>query len=228
MVDGIRLTCDTRYKEKEKLLTFVTDQNRLIANNISKTDALIEKWSSKMKYTINKILLAGSIAVGLASTAVAGNIQLHLDKYQPRLKVPTPAIQAVVNPNCPNPAVREVRAQVLSTNATHARVRITAVLENTGQAAYRTNPQQQTITLARDNAPVKTQRFGNMNPGGRIFIRYDENVSIRGYGEFTPTFHAYLSYDPDIHIDGNPANDDCRANDNRKSLSGNVVNALLR
>jgi len=159
---------------------------------------------------------------------MAGNLQLQLDKYQPRLKVPTPVIQAAVNPNCPNPAVTDVRAQVLSQNATHARVRITAVLQNTGQAAYRTGSHQQTITLARDNAPVKTRRFGNMSPGGRTFIRYDENVSIHGYGEFTPTFHAYLSYDPDIRIDGNPANDDCRANDNRKSLSGNVVNALLR
>lgn len=181
-----------------------------------------------MKNLFTKVLFAGSIVVGLASTAVAGNIQLQLDKYQPRLQVPAGAIQAALNPNCPNPRVKEVKAQVLSQNSRYAQVRITAVVENAGQVEYRSNPRQQSITLARDGRRVSTQGFTVIRPGNRFYVTYDETVSVHGYGEFTPTFHAYLSYDPDIRIDGNPANDDCRANDNRKSLSGNVVNALLQ
>ena len=181
-----------------------------------------------MKTKLSKAITAAALAAAIATPALAGPIQINLDRIQPRLDHKIPVPTANLRINCPNPMIRDITAEVLSRTATQARVRITAVVENAGGVAYRSSPRQQSITLMRDNRRVSTQGFTVINPGNRFFVTYEEVVSRHGYGEFPPTFHARLAYDPDIRIDGNPANDDCRSNDNRRSMSGQVVNRLLR
>jgi hypothetical protein len=46
--------------------------------------------------------------------------------------------------------------------------------------------------------------------------------------EFAPSFIARISYDPDITMDGNKQNDDCRNDNNSRTISADTVSALLR
>ena len=78
-----------------------------------------------------------------------------------------------------------------------------------------------------DNQSVAFQDFPRLNPGQQTVLTWHQNISQYGYGEFTPVFEARLSFDPDIRLDGNPSNDDCRMNNNRKRLSGQTINAML-
>ena len=181
-----------------------------------------------MNTIVKKFLIATGLCAAMASQATAGNLQINLDRMQPKLNHKIPAINAPIRIQCPNPMVRDINVRVLTRSASQARILVTAVIENAGGADYVSGPNQQTITLTRGNQRLTSRDFTTIRVGNRIEVSYPQIVSAHGYGEFPPTFHAYLAYDPDVRIDGNPANDDCRVNDNRKSLNGNVVNALLR
>lgn len=54
------------------------------------------------------------------------------------------------------------------------------------------------------------------------------NISSPAEGEFPPSYMLEIGYDPDIRIDGNPNNDDCRLGNNRLERSGAEVRAPFR
>ncbi len=53
------------------------------------------------------------------------------------------------------------------------------------------------------------------------------NMSPPAEGEFPPSYVLEIGYNPDIRIDGNPNNDDCRLGSNRLERSGAQMRTLL-
>lgn len=189
--------------------------------------------------SVYRLIAAGLLMANLpAAPALAGGLTLdkplqniRLDRVKPQVRIPG-GVAAALRPNCPNPAVRSINARVVSRTASNATVRITAVVENLGRVAYVSRPGQQGFTLARDTSgragSIMARRdFPRLNPGQRVTISFTQTVSRWGYGEFPPVFDARIGYDPDITLDSNPANDDCRGTDNRRTLNGQIVNAML-
>lgn len=189
--------------------------------------------------SVYRLIFAGLVMAGLPSApALGGSLQLkvplqdaRLDRLQPQVKVPG-GVATALRPNCPNPAVRALDANVIRRSGSQATVRFTAVVENMGRVAYVSRPGQQGFTLSRDTsgrvASVVARRdFPRLNPGQRVTLSWTQTISRYGYGEFPPVFLAAIGYDPDIRLDSNPANDDCRGTDNRRTLNGQIVNAML-
>ena len=189
-----------------------------------------------------RLFAAGLVLAGLPLTTPAASADgtrltkhqlkhISLERKTPQVRIPGGVVNAI-RPNCPNPAVRSLDARIIARSSSRVTVRITAVVENMGRVAYASRPGQQALTLARDtsgrSASVVARRdFPRLAPGQRITISWDQSISRYGYGEFPPVFQAAIGYDPDITLDGNPANDDCRGTDNRRRLDGQVVNAML-
>ncbi len=135
---------------------------------------------------------------------------------------------------CPDPAVESIEFAITRRDtAFRGRVRIRANVTNLG-GAYRSSAGQQSIVL--EEVPlggrgrvVAQQPFVNLDAGEEITVTWyrDWNASSPAEGEFPPTYRAYLSYDPDISIDGNDANDDCGRSNNVLERSGTGINDLF-
>lgn len=194
-------------------------------------------------------LVRGVLSAALLATApaVADDMQIaqsnqptiKLDRQRPVLQVPDKVKpgQLMLRPDCPDPGIRELKAEVLGKTTPFAgRIRITAVVENFGRQDYVSNPGQQTLTIMRrpiGGTPqvVRTRGFQNLASGARVQTAYEIrnwNSSSPNEGEFPPNFEAWINYDVDINMDGNEQNDDCRAGNNRRTLNGSTINDMLR
>ena len=74
---------------------------------------------------------------------------------------------------------------------------------------------------------MHSQPFANLRVGAQQEIR----LGVPGWRvsqEFPPTYEFVIEYDPDIAVDGNRANDDCRSSNNRRTIRGDEINAQLR
>lgn len=137
---------------------------------------------------------------------------------------------------CPDPAAKTLDFEIVSrTGDFRGRVRIVGVVKNLGRAAYESGPNQQSVQLwedvqgASERQPVASQAFQDLAPNQEVRVSYerDWNASSPAEGEFPPSYILMISYDPDIQMDGNEANDDCRAGNNRKERSGMDINAMF-
>ncbi len=135
---------------------------------------------------------------------------------------------------CPDPAVESIEFAITRRDtAFRGRVRIRANVTNLG-GAFRSGAGQQSIVLEEvplgGRGRVVAQRpFVNLDAGETISVTWyrNWNASSPAEGEFPPTYRAYLSYDPDIYIDGNDANDDCGTRNNVLERSGTGINDLF-
>jgi len=101
-----------------------------------------------------------------------------------------------------------------------------ATIENTGGGDFRSG-NQQGVSITENRRPLTSASFGNLRAGGRYNTPF---VRIRGWRsstEFHEGFSMMISYDPDIFIDGNERNDDCRLDNNERKLSFAEVNRMI-
>lgn len=196
--------------------------------------------------------LAGCLSIALVTAHAADPFKLAdgpIVKPAPK----TPVVQPV---NPVNPAIREATQPVLKAPITktpvgpcpdlaaqaidfrlvtrktqfEGMVEIVGIVKNISTAAYESRPGQQSALLYEGTRLVKQQNFQNLMPGQELRLSYTRhwNSSSPAEGEFAPTYKLWLSFDPDIRLDGNPKNDDCRATNDRRERSGADINALFR
>lgn len=151
-------------------------------------------------------------------------------------KVPGGAVTAI---QCIDPAAFDVSFAVVRRDTQfRGRVRITGTVKNIGTAAFTCNPgTQQASAHLYELPPGATSGgtlrahtdFSSLAVNGTVTVTYerDWDSSSPSEGEFPPSYKLMIVYDPDIRLDGNPANDDCHMNNNDKSRSGTEINALF-
>ncbi len=97
-------------------------------------------------------------------------------------------------------------------------------VKNIGGADYVSRRNQQSLYLHTLGSPrrITEWHFSRMNRGQVMNV----HVPVRHAtgGEFTPSYELALDFDPDILIDGNPANDDCNIRNNQATLSNTTLN----
>ena len=124
--------------------------------------------------------------------------------------------------DCPNPAVTAMTVEVLEKDGFTGRVRITAVATNAGLQAVDSAEGQQALQIWQGNAVLATESFVDLEPGESVTVSVETDWNTAA--EFVSDFIGRLSYDPDIFIDGNEENDDCRTVDNELTLPAVQVN----
>ncbi|URR36226.1 hypothetical protein NBE99_03590 [Thermosynechococcus sp. HN-54] len=137
---------------------------------------------------------------------------------------------------CPDPAVQAVNFSLMNrTTPFEGRVRITGIVRNRGTSTYQSGVNQQMVYLYEQMLGgrarlVAQQPFQNLGVGQEVTVMFERpwNISSPAEGEFPPNYVLEIGYDPDIRIDGNPHNDDCRLGNNRLQRSGAEIRALFR
>ncbi len=187
-----------------------------------------------MRHTFGLILLAGSILTnGLyavqAQTTLNPRAAEQFQRQNPTPLRPRPEL------TCADPMAQGVNYTLVSRTARfQGRVRITGVVRNQGTAAYQSGANQQIAYLYEQNPGaqprlVAQRAFQNLNPGQEVQVVFERtwNSSSPSEGEFPPAYIVAIGYDPDIRLDGNLNNDDCRLGNNRLERSGTEINALF-
>lgn len=129
-----------------------------------------------------------------------------------------------------DPAIENINFQILyKTSQFRGKVRITAIVKNKGVTRYTSGPNQQTVLLYEGPNLVARQDFQNLEAGQTISLSFDRlwDASSPSEGEFPPEYKALIIYDPDILLDGNKLNDDCRNTNNQLIRSGSGINSLF-
>lgn len=149
---------------------------------------------------------------------------------QPRIRKPglKPIKPGALQKTCINPAIVKLQVQLVRRDSRHrfqGRIRLTARLKNIGNADYVTRPNQQTVQLYYGRRMLKNQPFGNLRKGETKTIAVE--LPWNAAGEFQGNLKAMIVYDPDIRMDGNPRNDDCKMSDNSKTIPPATANALF-
>ncbi|WP_071673412.1 hypothetical protein [Nioella nitratireducens] len=151
--------------------------------------------------------------VQIMPNAVSGIAAQHGIRVQPGL----------LTVQCPAPAVRSFTARRLGGGM----VRIEAEIANVGGAPYRSHGGQQFVAMrTASGAPIGQRDFVNLDPGESFVFATERRWNPAS--EFLEGFGVAITYDPDIRLDANPQNDDCRMADNTASLSPAEINALFR
>ncbi|RKZ65193.1 MAG: hypothetical protein DRQ44_08385, partial [Gammaproteobacteria bacterium] len=127
--------------------------------------------------------------------------------------------------SCPDPAVVRVVAGWPNRNVDGTyNFRLFAVVSNVGRETYNSQRNQQHIVLKQGNRVLRTSTWSrSVVPPGASGEVASEFYDVRNWnpnpGEFAADFSAQIIYAPDIRVDGNPLNDDCRNSNNRKVLT---------
>lgn len=137
--------------------------------------------------------------------------------------------------SCADPMAQGVNYTLVNrTTRFQGRVRITGVVRNQGTATYQSGVNQQIAYLYEQNPGaqprlVAQRAFQNLTPGQEVTVVFERtwNSSSPSEGEFPPSYIVDIGYDPDIRLDGNLNNDDCRLGNNRLERHGTEINALF-
>lgn len=132
----------------------------------------------------------------------------------------------ITKPACPDLKAMPIQFTVLSRPTAYtARVKITAIVKNVGGADYISGSNQQGMQLYVGSHLVKNVPFTNLAKGQTKTITYYMTFSTSN--EFPPMIKLYISYDPDIAMDGNPKNDECTYSNNQSSRDSREIGGLL-
>ena len=116
-------------------------------------------------------------------------------------------------------------------------VGIVAQLVNQGSMDYRSSANQQQVGIYEETPGRTPRQVAIEDIGGRRDGEMLQNESgairytLRGWrasDEFPPSYRFQLRFDPDILMDGNDANDDCRAGNNEITISGAEIIRAIR
>ncbi len=185
--------------------------------------------TSISKFSINNILKVLAIVLVFCFATNSSFAQYQLpSKYQIK-KAPTYKYNKPIyipQPSCPDLKAMPIEFTVLSRPTAYtARVRVTATIKNIGGADYISGSNQQGIQLYIGSRIVRNVPFSNLAKGQTRTVTYDMTFSTSD--EFPPTIKLYISYDPDIAIDGNPKNDECTYSNNQSSRDSREIGGLL-
>jgi hypothetical protein len=162
-------------------------------------------------------MLRPTLAVIAAASALAAAIPASAGShFNPSFKGARQNAGPQFNPEtlhrnlCPDLAVK---LEPYTTVNPHTRRRIQAVrviVVNVSNVDYVSGPNQQQVQVSFSKRGLGTaiDRFDNIPAGDRRVL------AGHGTGKGV-TATARIVFDPDIRIDGNPANDDCRAGNNK-------------
>jgi len=174
-----------------------------------------------MKPFIQKSLHSVAVVAALATIAATSSTAIAGPRVLP---IPISPILPNINPTasltCPDPAVVSLRvvSAVPHPDANHLRINVRAVLKNKGNGAWHSHRRQQFMGLVQTGRqPVRPIDFVDLAPGETRAVT--KIFDWQRGSEFRVGFTAYISYDPDIYIDANAANNDCNRSDNRRTLS---------
>lgn len=126
---------------------------------------------------------------------------------------------------CPDPIAQEISFRLARRyNETVGMVHVVGTVRNNG-GDYRSGRNQQLIQLLEDGQVIEQRPFTNLGSGESISVsRY---IQWHTTNEFPPTYKIAIVYAPDISVDGNMANDDCRLTNNTRQRSGQDINNLF-
>lgn len=187
-----------------------------------------KKFSRSFKVLTSVLLLsqgASALADTLPVLDLGRNINLGRDIDLGRVRLPLPDLRCAIDP-----AATQVGFRVLSRTSTYrGRVQIVGTIKNLGRQSFLSRYGQQAVYLYEDSRVVARRSFTSLAPGASLSLAYQRNwdASSPAEGEFPPTYKVVISYGPDIYIDGNPNNDDCRSQNNQLSKSGTAINQLF-
>jgi len=168
-----------------------------------------------MKNTLTSSMLVATMLAGTISSVSAGPA---------RLNVPIPRLlgnNVRINPNIIRRPVVDLRPScvdlavfIQQRRLSDRSYRVTFGVRNVSTKNYVSGEGQQTIVLARNGAALDSESFSVLNAGRTL--TWSQTVP-RPF-EFTDTYGARYSFDPDIYADGNPRNDDCNSANNVRSV----------
>jgi hypothetical protein len=121
-------------------------------------------------------------------------------------------------PSCPNPAVTDLQIQTQNLADGYVKVTVKATVKNIGGKAYSSNPGQQALFLYKNGTYVAKKDFEDLAVGISFSMTYSYTAKRTVVAQ-TVSFKAQINYDPDIRMDGNTGNDDCKSADNSKEKS---------
>lgn len=121
-------------------------------------------------------------------------------------------------PSCPNPSVTNLQVQAENLTDGYVKITVKATVKNVGGKAYSSNQGQQALYLYKNGVYVAMKDFEDLAVGASFMMTYSYTVK-RTVSVQTLNFKAQINYDPDISMDGNTGNDDCKLADNSKEKS---------
>ncbi|HET9933422.1 MAG TPA: hypothetical protein VFQ35_22110 [Polyangiaceae bacterium] len=185
-----------------------------------------------MKQGMLMMVLAG-LSLSVPAFAEAPKAPTQLRPPSACQKNPALCKNVVANVACPDPGAQIEFRLVRRTSQFAGVIEVKASVKNFG-GPYVTGPNQQLLNLYEvvpGAAPrlVASKPFANLASGEVASLTFSRtwNASSPAEGEFPPSYRAIISYDPDILLDGNVKNDDCRAANNVIEQSGTQINALF-
>ncbi|HHQ40787.1 MAG TPA: hypothetical protein ENK20_00655 [Chromatiales bacterium] len=133
----------------------------------------------------------------------------------------------------PDPAVVSFRVgRIQRIDDFHARVELVAKVRNVGSADFRSAPGKQSIFITRlwpdgrTSHVLRRVEFRELPKGHGAMRIVRAWTKVYTGEEFPGEYAAYVSYDPDFQLDGNPANDDCNLRNNERRLKERTVMEL--
>ena len=177
------------------------------------------------RFILKTSLIAAGLSLFTSLSSAQGLIQLEvpLRPITGALGQQAPLVaNTAIGINCPAPAVRTLTAHRIGGGL----IRIEAEIANIGSVNFVSGEGQQQVMLTDDRgAPIAYRGFVTL-AAGESFVFGTERSWNRA-SEFQEGFGAVINYAPDISIDGNAANDDCRLQDNRRTISPDEINSLF-
>ncbi|MEX0954342.1 MAG: hypothetical protein WDZ83_03910 [Rhizobiaceae bacterium] len=181
----------------------------------------------KIRILTRAATLAVAAASVLATAAAAQVIQVDPGKFRvlPKHQFQVPGDRILRPIACPDPAaveigVTNIRSR-LQSGVTYYDFDVVGTVRNVGGGAWSSGRGQQFASLLRHrgaSATLATRDFMRLSPGASFTLT--SRMSLAASEEFPPDLEIAIGYDPDIRLDGNRANDDCRMGNNSRRLSG--------
>jgi len=176
-------------------------------------------WTMMSILPLAGLLVAG---MGVIGTAHAGPIIL-----KPALS--TQPVGHIAPQGRPDLQVRVwVDAHSVHQNANHTyNFTIKGQVKNVGNADYVSRNNQQVLFLHEvgKSHHITDWHYTRLNRGQVMNV----HVPVRNHpgGEFVPAYELALSFDPDIYLDKNPANDDRNRRNNQATLSSRTLSGAF-
>jgi len=134
--------------------------------------------------------------------------------------------ETTINPSI-DLAVDSFDFTIEKTSQFEGNIHFTAVIKNVGDD-FRSNDGQQSIVVSEKPAAGQSitlvnNPFKDLDGGETIEVKYIHQ-GWRVSQEFPSSFIVRINFDPDLHIDGNPQNDDSDSGNNSKEITGQQIN----
>lgn len=187
-----------------------------------------------MQVTIASLLGSFLLATGFGAWSVAAPTGPALPApYPSPLPRPLPPPQL-----CPDRPDLAVLTPTIDTFGHYGEIRVCAPIKNIGGSAWSSNADQLDISFYNDLGGARVvDGFSSLTAGSTSNVcawisapgvaRLGRNDLQPGECVYSTTVTTRLTFDPDISIDGNTANDDCRADNNLRHKVVEYVSGCL-